>query len=75
MTGGSHLWIFNMSNLTFKYKGKTYQINQSMYDESCPSESAEFQLEQFLYLIEKQDWVTMDNRITGQILTNHLISV
>lgn len=42
----------------FHFKGKTYE---------CIGEDKEFQIKQFNYCIEIQDWVTLKNRITNQL--------
>lgn len=59
----------------FGFKGKTYQLDPKFFDESMLNTSLEFQYDQFMYLIEVQDWVTMDNRITNQLRHGGLIQI
>ena len=43
--------------LQFKFKGITYE---------CIGEDKEFQYDQFKFLLEEQDYVTLQNRIINQ---------
>ena len=47
-----------MEQYQFKYKGKTYE---------CIGENKDFDIEQFKFIIETRDWVTMGNRIINQL--------
>jgi hypothetical protein len=47
-----------INNYTFQYRGKTYE---------CIDEDRDFQIGQFKFIIETQDWVTMENRIVNQL--------
>ena len=47
-----------IKDYTFKYRGKTYE---------CIDEDRDFQIGQFKFIIETQDWVTMENRIVNQL--------
>jgi hypothetical protein len=59
----------------FKFKGKTYQLDPKFMDEEYPITSLEGQYEQFMYLIEKMDWVTLENRIINQLKWGGLIEI
>lgn len=52
--------------ITFKYRGKMYEFTDQ-WEETCLAASAAFQLEQFKYLLEVKDFVTLTNRINNQI--------
>jgi len=54
-----------MKEYTIKYKGSKYQLTDK-WEETCLNDSKEFQLEQFKYLIETGDFVTLENRIINQ---------
>ena len=47
-----------IKDYTFKYRGKTYE---------CIGEDKDFDIEQFKFIIETRDWVTMGNRIINQL--------
>ena len=47
-----------MEQYQFKYRGKTYE---------CIGENKDFDIEQFKFIIETRDWVTMGNRIVNQL--------
>ena len=47
-----------IKDYTFKYRGKTYE---------CIGENKDFDIEQFKFIIETRDWVTMGNRIINQL--------
>ena len=47
-----------MEQYQFKYRGKTYE---------CIGEDKDFDIEQFKFIIETRDWVTMGNRIINQL--------
>ena len=47
-----------MEQYQFKYRGKTYE---------CIGENKDFDIEQFKFIIETRDWVTMGNRIINQL--------
>ena len=47
-----------MKQYQFKYRGKTYE---------CIGEDKDFDIEQFKFIIETRDWVTMGNRIINQL--------
>ena len=51
--------VFNSSGYTFQYRGKTYE---------CIGEDKDFQIIQFRYIVDVQDWQTMNNRITNQLI-------
>ena len=53
--------------MQFKYKGKTYQMDESYWERDMPNTSPEFQYEQLIYCIQVQDWVTLENRINGML--------
>jgi len=59
----------------FNYKGKTYQLDSKFMDENMLNTSLEFQYNQFIHLIEIQDWVTLENRIINQLKWGGLIEV
>ncbi len=59
----------------FKFRGKTYQLDPKFMDEEYPITSLEGQYEQFMYLIEKMDWVTLENRIINQLKWGGLIEI
>ena len=59
----------------FSFKGKTYQLDPKFMDESMPITSLEGQYEQFMYLIEVQDWTTLENRIINQLKWGGLIEI
>ena len=59
----------------FKFKGKTYQLDPKFMDEEYPITSLEGQYEQFMYLIKKMDWVTLENRIINQLKWGGLIEI
>jgi hypothetical protein len=57
------------------YRGKTYQLDPKFHDESMLNSSMGFQYDQFMYLIETQDWVTLENRIINQLKWGGLIEI
>lgn len=59
----------------FNYKGQTYQLDPKFYDEGMLNTSIGFQYKQYMYLIEVQDWVTLQNRITNQLKWGGLILI
>lgn len=60
------MYMKKSKTLTFKYKGKMYEFTDQ-WAETCLADSAAFQLEQFKYLLEVKDFVTLTNRINNQI--------
>lgn len=54
-----------MEKISFIYKGKKYQLTDK-WEETCINDSKQFQLEQFQYLIQTQDFTTVENRIINQ---------
>lgn len=53
--------------MQFKYKGKTYKIDEDYWTGEMLNTSADFQFEQLIYCIQVQDWVTLENRITNML--------
>jgi DNA-directed RNA polymerase subunit L len=51
--------VFNTPGYTFTYGGTLYE---------CIGEDKDFQITQFRFCIEIQDWVTIKNRIRNQLL-------
>jgi len=49
----------NHNQYQFKFRNKTYE---------CIGEDKDFQIIQFKYIIEIQDWSTMKNRILNQTM-------
>lgn len=47
-----------MKSYQFKYRGKIYE---------CIGEDREFQIEQFKFLLETRDYITLQNRIINQM--------
>lgn len=60
------MYMKKSETLTFKYRGKMYEFTDQ-WAETCLADSAAFQLEQFKYLLEVKDFVTLTNRINNQI--------
>lgn len=58
---------------SFTYKGKVYRLDEKFFDESDLNSSVEFNLRQYQFLIEQQDWVTLENRIVGGLLWGGLV--
>jgi hypothetical protein len=61
--------------MQFKYKGKTYQMDESYWTGDMPNTSPEFQYEQLIYCIQIQDWVTLENRITNMLKWGGLLDI
>lgn len=59
------MYMKKSKTLTFKYRGKIYEFTDQ-WEETCLADSAAFQLEQFKYLLEVKDFVTLTNRINNQ---------
>jgi hypothetical protein len=59
----------------FTFKGKTYQIDPQFCDGVIINSTVEFHYDQFMYLIEIQDWETLNNRITNQLMWGGLIEI
>lgn len=60
---------------TFSFRGKIYQLDPLFLDEGMPNTSLTFQYSQFIYLIQTQDWVTLENRIINQLKWGGLIKI
>ena len=58
--------------MQFKFKGKTYQIDENYWTGDMLNTSASFQFEQLIYCIQIQDWVTLENRINGTLNNGRL---
>lgn len=56
--------VFNSSGYTFQYRGKIYE---------CIGEDKDFQIVQFRYIVEIQEWQTMDNRVSNQLTFGPII--
>ena len=54
-----------MQQFSFKFKGKQYQLTDK-WEETCINDSKDFQMQQFNYLLEIKDYVTLENRIINQ---------
>jgi len=50
--------VFNTTGYTFKFAGNTYE---------CIGDDKDFQITQFRFCIEVQDWITIKNRIRNQL--------
>jgi len=60
-----------MEDYTFKFKGKTYKLTDK-WEETCINDSKAFQMQQFTYLNEVRDYLTMENRINNQIMLGYV---
>lgn len=60
-----------MEKYCFKFKNIVYQLTDK-WEETCLNDSKDFQMEQFEYLIEVKDFVTMENRINNQIILGYI---
>ena len=60
-----------MEKYCFKFKNIVYELTD-MWEETCLNDSKDFQMEQFEYLIEVKDFVTMENRINNQIILGYI---
>ena len=56
---------------TFEYRGKRYRMTDK-WENTDVWDSAEFQLEQFKYLTKTRDWVTLENRLTNQMMLGYI---
>jgi len=58
-----------MEQYQFQYRGKTYECIDEDEVSIQPglNPSRDFQIGQFKFIIETQDWVTMENRIVNQL--------
>ena len=54
-----------MEQYTFKFKGKQYQLTNK-WEETCINDSKDFQMQQYDYLLQIKDYVTLENRIINQ---------
>jgi len=55
----------------FEYRGKRYRMTDK-WENTEVWDSAEFQLEQFKYLTKTRDWVTLENRLTNQLMLGYI---
>jgi hypothetical protein len=62
-------------DFSFSYKGLTYQIDKKYCYDDMLNSTAEFHYSQFMFLIETQDWTTLDNRIINQLRHGGLLIV
>lgn len=59
---------------SFTYKGKVYELDKKFFKGEMVNDTAEFHLKQYQYLINQQDWVTLENRIIGALLWGGLVN-
>ena len=63
-----------MEEFSFKFKGKIYKLTDK-WEETCINDSKAFQLDQFKYLENIQDFITMENRVNNQTKFGYLEEV
>jgi hypothetical protein len=61
--------------MEFNFKGKIYQVDKEYWVGDMPNTSIEFQYDQFMHLIQTQDWITLENRIVNQLRWGGLIEI
>ena len=60
-----------MEQYEFTFKGKRFRLTDK-WEETCPNDSKQFQLQQFNYLLEVKDYIAMENRVNNQIKFGYL---
>ena len=66
--------------MEFKFKGQSYKLDnqywEGQYKENpILNSTLKFQNQQIQYLIEKRDWVTLENRIIGMLKWGGIIKL
>lgn len=66
-----------MDKYSFKFKKKVYQLTDFWgitddYQFDSIEQGKDFQMEQFKYLLQIRDYVTVENRINNQVMLGYL---
>ena len=60
-----------MDKHSFKFKNKIYFLTDK-WEETCVNDSKDFQMQQFNYLLQISDYITLENRIINQLKFGYL---
>ena len=60
-----------MDKHCFKFKNKIYQLTDK-WEETCLNDSKDFQMEQFEFMLQTRDYLTLKNRIINQLRFGYL---
>ncbi len=60
-----------MDKHCFRFKNKIYQLTDK-WEETCLNDSKDFQMEQFEFMLQTKDYLTLKNRIINQLKFGYL---
>ena len=60
-----------MDKHCFKFNNKIYQLTDK-WEETCLNDSKDFQMEQFEFMLQTRDYLTLKNRIINQLRFGYL---